>query len=57
MVSFILPLHVARYSGLDVVTCGVANATSFYTVVTKFSHLVAYLAPKIGDYLLWENVH
>ena len=31
--------------GLDVVTCGVANATSFYAVATKFSRLVANLAP------------
>ena len=37
-------------SGLDVATCGVANAT-------KFSRLVANLAPRIGDFLLWENVH
>ena len=37
-------------SGLDVATCGVANAT-------KFSRLVANLAPKIGDFLLWENLH
>ena len=36
-------------SGLDVATCGVPNAT-------KFSRLVANLAPKIGDFLLWENV-
>ena len=44
-------------SGLDVATCGVTNATSFYSVATKFSCLVANLAPKIGDFLLWENVH
>ena len=44
-------------TGLDVATCGVANATSFHSVATKFSHLVANLAPKIGDFLLWENVH
>ena len=37
-------------SGLDVATCGVPNAT-------KFSRLVANLAPKIGDFLLWENLH
>ena len=42
---------------LDVATRGVANATSFYLVATKFSCLVASLAPKIGDFLLWENVH
>ena len=44
-------------SGLDVATCGVANATSFYAVATKFSRLVANLASKIGDFLLWENIH
>ena len=48
---------LAIEAGLDVVTCGVANAASFYLVVTKFSRLVANLAPKIGDFLLWENVH
>ena len=37
-------------SGLDVATCGVANATSFYSVATTFSRLVANLAPKIGDF-------
>ena len=51
-------VHLTLYiSGLDVATCGVANATSFYLVATKFSRLVASLAPKIGDFLLWENVH
>ena len=29
----------------------------FYSVATKFSRLVANLAPKIGDFLLWEKVH
>jgi len=43
--------------GLNVATCGVVNATSFYSVATKFSRLVANLATKIGDFLLWENVH
>ena len=33
-------------TGLDVATCGVANVTSFYSVATKFSHLVANLAPQ-----------
>ena len=28
-----------------------------YSVATKFSCLVANLAPKIGDFLLCENVH
>ena len=36
-------------SGLDVATCGVANVTRFYSVATKFSSLVANLAPKICD--------
>jgi len=45
------------YAGLDVATCGVANATSFYPVATKFSRQVANLDPKIGDFLLWGNVH
>ena len=40
-------VHLTLYiSGLDI-------ATSFYLVATKFSRL----APKIGDFLLWENVH
>ena len=45
-------------AGLDVATCGVASLTSFYTVATKliFTH-GANLAPKIADFLLWENVH
>ena len=34
------------HTGLDVATRGVANATSFYSVATKFSRLVANLAPK-----------
>ena len=46
-----------RESGLDVAPCGVANATSFYSMATKFSRLVTNLAPKIGDFLLCENVH
>ena len=49
--------HLDGKTGLDDATCGVANATSFYSVATKFSRLVANLAPKIGDFLLWENVH
>ena len=51
-----LTVYPEVISGLDIVTCGVANATSFYSVVTKFSRLVANLAPKIGDFLLWENL-
>ena len=42
-------------AGLDVATCGVANATSFCSVATKFSRLVAYLAPKIGDSLFGKT--
>ena len=49
--------HFTNQSGLYVATCGVANATSFYSVAFKFSRLVANLATKIGDFLLWENVH
>ena len=49
--------HRLVTTGLDVATCGVANATSFYSVATKFSRLVANLATKIGDFLLWINVH
>ena len=47
------------WTRLDVATCGVTNATSFYALAPKykFSHLVANLAPKIGDFLLWENIH
>lgn len=33
--------------GLDVATCGVANATGFDPLATNFSPLVASLAPKI----------
>ena len=36
--------HLNLTSGLDVATCEVANATSFYSVATKFSRLVANLA-------------
>ena len=59
----VLPFYVSKtkftcmHAGLDVATRGVANATSFYSVATKFSRLVANLAPKIGDFLLWVNVH
>ena len=51
-----LNVYPEAISGLDIATCGVANATSFYSVATKFSRLVANLAPKIGDFLLWENL-
>ena len=33
-------------AGLDVATCGVANATRFYSLTTNFSPLVARLAPR-----------
>lgn len=40
-------LHCA---GLNVVTCGVANATGFGPLVTNFSHLVASVATVISSY-------
>ena len=43
--------------GIDMATCGFASATSFYSVATKFSHLVANLASKMGNFLHRENVH
>ena len=46
-----------QFTGLDVATIWVANATRFYSVATKFSRLAANLAPKIGDFLLREKVH
>ena len=51
-----LNVYPEAISGLDLGTSGVTNATSFYSVATKFSRLVANLAPKIGDFLLWENL-
>ena len=42
--------HLNLTSGLDVATCEVANATSVYSVATKFSHLVANLAPKVTSF-------
>ena len=39
-------------TGLDVATCGVANATRFYSLATNFSHLVARLAPRFFDLVL-----
>ena len=45
-----LNVYPEAISGLDIATCGVANVTSFYSVATKFSRLVANLAPKIGDF-------
>ena len=39
-------------SGLDVATCGVANATRFYSLATNFSRLVARLAPRFFDLVL-----
>ena len=38
--------------GLDVATCGVANATRFYSLATNFSRLVARLAPRFFDLVL-----
>ena len=37
-------------SGLDVATCGVANATGFGPLVTNFSCVVASLATAISSY-------
>ena len=48
---------VKYLAGFDIPTCGFANATSFYSVATKFSHLVANLASKMGNFLHRENVH
>ena len=39
-------------SGLDVATCGVANATRFSSLATNFSLLVARLAPRFCDLVL-----
>ena len=33
-------------------TCGVANATRFHSLTTKFSRLVATLAPRFFDVVL-----
>ena len=42
---------IARSStGLDVATCGVANATGFGPLATNFSLLVASLATVISSY-------
>ena len=39
-------------AGPDVATCGVANATRFYSLTTNFSRLVARLAPRFFDLVL-----
>ena len=39
-------LEICTPSGLDVATCGVANATRFYSLATNFSRLLARLAPR-----------
>ena len=39
-------------AGLDVVTCGVANATGFGPLATNFSLLVASLAAVISSYFI-----
>ena len=41
---------VGRWSGLDVATCGVANATGFGPLAANFSRLVASLATAISSY-------
>ena len=38
--------NLGSYTGLDVATCGVANATRFYSLATNFSRVVARLAPR-----------
>ena len=38
------------FTGLDVATCGVANATGFGPLTTNFSHVVASLATTISSY-------
>ena len=38
------------HAGLDVATCGVANATGFGPLATNFSLLVATLATTISSY-------
>ena len=40
-------------AGLDVATCGVANATGFGPLATNFSHLVASLATTISSYFIF----
>ena len=45
-------LKLVYSTGLDVETFGVANVTSFYSVASKFSCLVANLAPKIGAFFV-----
>ena len=40
----------AMLAGLDVATCGVANATGFGPLATNFSLLVASLATAISSY-------
>ena len=44
--------RIEGQSGLDVATCGVANATRFYSLATNFSLLVARLAPRFFDLVL-----
>ena len=43
-------LKMSYTAGLDVATCGVANATGFGPLATNFSHLVASLATAISSY-------
>ena len=40
-------------SGLDVATCGVANATGFGPLATNFSRVVASLATVISSYFIF----
>ena len=40
-------------TGLNVATCGVANATGFGPLATNFSHVVASLATTISSYFIF----
>ena len=46
----LLTFPVIVLTGLDVATCGVANATGFGPLATNFSLLVASLATAISSY-------
>ena len=48
-----LPQKNNTRAGLDVATCGVANATGFGPLATNFSHLVASLATAISSYFIF----
>ena len=50
VISHIPLAAVVECTGLDVATCGVANATGFELLATNFSLLVASLATSISRY-------